>query len=58
MKDIINNSKIFKRIDIYENKEEIPPLKEERKNFFQNKMMKFYKLIKNKDDKENPVLFM
>ena len=58
MKDIINNSKIFKRIDIYENKEEIPPFKEERKNFFQNKMMKFYKLIKNKDDKENPILFM
>ena len=58
MEDSQNNSNILKRIDIYENKEEIPPLQTERKNFIQNKMMKFYKLISNKDDKENQILFM
>ena len=51
MEDIIINPKIFKRIDIYENKEEIPPLPEERSKFIQNKMMRFFKLINNKDDK-------
>ena len=58
MEDISINSKIFKRIDIYVNKEEIPPLKEERTKFIQNKMMKFYKLIRNKDDKYTQYLFM
>ena len=58
MEDLTINSKIIKRIDIYENKEEIPPLKEERKNFIQNKMARFYKLIKTKDEKYNPYLFI
>ena len=58
MEDLTINSKIFKRIDIYENKEEIPPLKEERKNFIQNKMAKFFKLIKNKDDKYCQILYI
>ena len=35
MEDSQNNSNILKRIDIYENKEEIPPLQTERKNFIQ-----------------------
>ena len=58
MEDLTNDSNIVKRIDIYENKEEIPPLKEERKYFIQNKMARFYKLIKTKDEKYNQILFV
>ena len=50
--------KILKRIDIYENKEEYPPLKDERKNFIQNKMLKFYKTIKDKENPYKQTLFM
>ena len=58
MEDLAINSKIIKRIDIYENKEEYPPLKEDRKNFIQNKMLKFYKIIKNKENPYRQTLFM
>ena len=57
MSDKLITPKICKRIDIFENKEEIPPLKDER-NFFQNKMMRFYKTIKDKDNPYNQTLFM
>ena len=57
MSDKLITPKIYKRIDILENKEEYPPLKDER-NFFQNKMMRFYKTIKDKDNPYNQTLFM
>ena len=57
MSDKLFTPKIYKRIDILENKEEIPPLNDER-NFFQNKMMRFYKTIKDKDNPYNQTLFM
>ena len=52
------NLNIIKRVDIFENKEEIPPLKDERANFFQNKMMKFYKIIKDKENQDTQIIFM
>ena len=59
MTEIFNHSKIFKIIDTYENKELFPPFKEQERNgFYQNKMMKFYKIIKNKENPYNSTLFM
>ena len=41
-----SNSKIYKGIDIYNNNgEEFSPINGERKNFIQNKMMKYFKKI-------------
>ena len=45
MKENNSNSKIYKGIDIYNNGEEFSPNNGERKNFIQNKMMKFFKKI-------------
>lgn len=45
MSEININSKIYKGIDIYNNGQEFSPKEGERKNFIQNKMMKFFKKI-------------
>ena len=58
MSEIITNSKISKIIDVYLKKETSLNNKEERNNFFQNKMMKFYKIIKEEKNPNNSILFM
>ena len=58
MSEIITNSKKSKIIDIYLKKETSLNDKVERNNFFQNKMMKFYKIIKEEKDQNNSTLFM
>ncbi len=58
MSEIIANSKLSKIIDVYLKKETSLNDKEERNNFFQNKMMKFYKIIKEEKNQNNPTLFM
>ena len=58
MSEIITNSKISKIIDVYLKKETSLNDKEERNNFFQNKMMKFYKIIKEEKNPNNSILFM
>jgi hypothetical protein len=58
MSEIITNSKISKIIDVYIKKETSLNDKEERNNFFQNKMMKFYKIIKEEKNPKNSTLFM
>ena len=58
MSEIITNSKISKIIDVYLKKQTSLNDKEERNNFFQNKMMKFYKIIKEEKNPNNSILFM
>ena len=58
MSEIITNSKISKIIDVYLKKETSLNNKEERNIFFQNKMMKFYKIIKEEKNPNNSILFM
>jgi hypothetical protein len=58
MSEIITNSKISKIIDVYLKKETSLDDKEKRNNFFQNKMMKFYKIIKEEKNLNNSTLFM
>ena len=58
MSEIITNPKISKIIDVYLKKETPLNEKEERNNFIENKMMKFYKIIKEEKNPNNSPLFM
>ena len=58
MSDLMANLKKYKRLDIYENKEQNQPLDEERSYYIQNKMMKFYKIIRDKENPYYSTLFM